>query len=120
VGASHFCSPPLKIGVRSQEPGARRKEEEGRSQNKCFYKDEMLPLLLPRSPTDDRINVTTSVKRRYSEPMEILVTLVLGSVLFVWGMRGGRVLVRSSVTAKDLFKGRNSIAQAVAMGRSSF
>jgi hypothetical protein len=47
--------------------------------------------------------------------MEILVMLVLGSVLFVWGMRGGRVLVRSSVTAKDLFKGRNSIAQAVAM-----
>jgi hypothetical protein len=36
-------SPPLEIGVRSQEPGARRKEEEGRSQNKCFYKDEMLP-----------------------------------------------------------------------------
>jgi hypothetical protein len=29
-GASHFCSPPLKIGVRSQESGARRKEEEGR------------------------------------------------------------------------------------------
>jgi hypothetical protein len=52
--------------------------------------------------------------------MEILVTLVLGSVLFVWGMRFGRVLVRSSVTAKDLFKGRNSIAQAVAIGRSSF
>ena len=43
AGASHFCSPPLEIGVRSQEPGARRKEEEGRSQNKCFYKDEMLP-----------------------------------------------------------------------------
>jgi len=30
MGASHFCSPPLKIGVRSQESGARRKEEEGR------------------------------------------------------------------------------------------
>jgi nucleoside-diphosphate-sugar epimerase len=28
--ASHFCSPPLEIGVRSQESGARRKEEEGR------------------------------------------------------------------------------------------
>lgn len=42
--------------------------------------------------------------------MEILVTLVLGSVLFVWGMRFGRVLVRSSVTEEDLFKGRNSIA----------
>jgi hypothetical protein len=35
----------LEIGVRSQEPGARRKEEEGRSQNKCFYKDEMLPVM---------------------------------------------------------------------------
>jgi hypothetical protein len=33
----------LEIGVRSQEPGARRKEEEGRSQKKCFYKYEMLP-----------------------------------------------------------------------------
>jgi hypothetical protein len=33
----------LKIGVRSQESGARRKEEEGRSQKKCFYKYEMLP-----------------------------------------------------------------------------
>ncbi|MEG4517527.1 hypothetical protein [Microcoleus sp. AT9b-C5] len=32
-----------KIGVRSQESGARRKEEEGRSQKKCFYKYEMLP-----------------------------------------------------------------------------
>jgi len=52
--------------------------------------------------------------------MEILVTLVLGSVLFLWGMRFGRVLVRSSVTVKDLFKGRNSIAQAVAMGLPSF
>ena len=30
TGASHFCSPPLEIGVRSQESGARRKEEEGR------------------------------------------------------------------------------------------
>jgi hypothetical protein len=56
-GASHFCSPPLEVGVRSQESGARRKEEEGRrkepgekrkkeegrSQKKCFYKYEMLP-----------------------------------------------------------------------------
>ncbi|NJK70205.1 MAG: hypothetical protein HC941_30180 [Microcoleus sp. SU_5_3] len=42
--------------------------------------------------------------------MEIVVTLVLGSALFVWGMRFGRVLVRSGVTANDLFKGRNWIA----------
>jgi len=34
----------LEIGVRSQEPGARRKEEEARSQKKCFYKYEMLPI----------------------------------------------------------------------------
>ena len=40
--------------------------------------------------------------------MENTVTLVLGSVLFFGGMRGRRVLVRWSVTAKDLFKGRNS------------
>jgi|GEM_PF-2782168 hypothetical protein len=33
----------LEIGVRSQEPGAKRKESEGRSQKKCFYKYEMLP-----------------------------------------------------------------------------
>ena len=36
--------------------------------------------------------------------------LVLGSVLLVWGMRFGRVLVRSGVTVNDLFKGRNAIA----------
>ncbi|WP_158307967.1 hypothetical protein [Microcoleus vaginatus] len=41
--------------------------------------------------------------------------LVLGSVLLVWGIRFGRVLVRSSVTANDLFKGRNSIALAFGM-----
>ncbi|MEG4815083.1 hypothetical protein [Microcoleus sp. K5-D4] len=46
---------------------------------------------------------------------EILVTLVLGSVLLAWGMRFGRVFVRSSVTKEDLFKGRNSIALAFAM-----
>jgi len=33
----------LEIGARSQEERVRRKEEEGRSQNKCFYKYEMLP-----------------------------------------------------------------------------
>ncbi len=55
------------------------------------------------------------VKRPYFELMEILMTLVLGAVLLVWGMGFRRVLVRSSVTAKHLFKGRNSIAQAVAM-----
>ena len=42
--------------------------------------------------------------------MEIIVTVVLGSVLLVLGMRFGRVLVRSGVTANDLFKGTNAIA----------
>jgi len=83
----------------------------------------MLPLPLsppPPLPHGRSHKCYNLVKRPYSQLMEILVTLVLGSVLLVWGMRFGRVLVRSSVTAKDLFKGRNSIAQAVAMGRSSF
>jgi hypothetical protein len=52
--------------------------------------------------------------------MEIVVTLLLGAALFVWGMRLGRVLVRSSVTVKHLFQGRNLIAQAVAMGLRAF
>ncbi|MEG4807157.1 metal ABC transporter permease [Microcoleus sp. F8-D3] len=45
-------SPPLEIGARSQEERVRRKESEGRrkksegrSQNKCFYKYEMLPIV---------------------------------------------------------------------------
>jgi hypothetical protein len=36
-------APKLEIGVRSHALGARRKESEVRSQNKCFYKYEMLP-----------------------------------------------------------------------------
>ncbi|MEG4306078.1 hypothetical protein [Microcoleus sp. D3_18a_C4] len=34
----------LEIGVLRQEAGGRSKEEEGRSQKKCFYTYEMLPL----------------------------------------------------------------------------
>jgi hypothetical protein len=34
----------LELGARSQEPGEKRKKEEGRSQKKCFYKYEMLPV----------------------------------------------------------------------------
>ncbi|MEG4169051.1 MULTISPECIES: hypothetical protein [unclassified Microcoleus] len=37
-------SPPLEIGVRSQESGEKSQKEEGRSQKKCFYKYEMLPV----------------------------------------------------------------------------
>jgi hypothetical protein len=33
----------LELGARSQEPGEKRKKQEGRSQKKCFYKYEMLP-----------------------------------------------------------------------------
>ncbi|WP_333175681.1 hypothetical protein [Microcoleus sp. S13_B4] len=39
-GASHFCSQARNW---SFEAGGRTKEEEGRSQKKCFYKYEMLP-----------------------------------------------------------------------------
>ena len=35
----------LEIGVRSQEPGVRRKESEGMSQKKCFYQYEALPII---------------------------------------------------------------------------
>jgi hypothetical protein len=34
----------LELGVRSQESGGKRKKEEIRSQKKCFYKYEMLPI----------------------------------------------------------------------------
>ncbi|HSF74962.1 MAG TPA: hypothetical protein VLA84_14295 [Microcoleus sp.] len=40
LGESHFCSQARNW---SFEAGGRRKEEEGRSQKKYFYKDEMLP-----------------------------------------------------------------------------
>jgi hypothetical protein len=35
----------LEIGVKSQEPGVRRKESEGRRKKKCFYQYEMLPII---------------------------------------------------------------------------
>lgn len=40
----------------------------------------------------------------------IVLSLLLGSLLFQWGMRVGRVLVRSGVTANDLFKGKTAVA----------
>ncbi|WP_333409057.1 hypothetical protein, partial [Microcoleus sp. MON2_D6] len=43
-GASHFCSQSRNL---SFEGVGRRKEEEGRSQKKCFYQYEMLPIDRP-------------------------------------------------------------------------
>jgi hypothetical protein len=43
----------LEIGVLRQEAGGRKKEAEGRSPKKCFYKYEMLPsqlMILYHSP----------------------------------------------------------------------
>lgn len=42
--------------------------------------------------------------------LEIIITLVLGSALFFWGLRFGRVLVRLGVTADDLFKGKPALS----------
>lgn len=44
--------------------------------------------------------------------MEIVISLLLGSLLFVWGMRLGGVMVRSGATANDLFKGKTALALA--------
>lgn len=40
--------------------------------------------------------------------LEAIATLVLGSLLFRWGMRIGRVMLRRGATANDLFKGKNA------------
>jgi hypothetical protein len=57
----------LELGARSQEPGEKRKKEEGRSQKKCFYKYEMLPPRLPvcadGAPYRDRINRFSTIKK---------------------------------------------------------
>ncbi|MEG5033918.1 hypothetical protein [Microcoleus sp. AT3-D2] len=90
----------------------RGKREEGRRQNKNTPTPPSSPAPLP---ADDRRACYNLVKRPYSELMEILVRLVLGSVLLVWGRGFGKVLVRSPVTEEDLFKGRNSIALALAI-----
>jgi predicted double-glycine peptidase len=41
---------------------------------------------------------------------EAIVTLLLGGLLFRWGMRVGRVLLRKGATANDLFKGKTAIS----------
>ncbi|MEG4499784.1 hypothetical protein QUB05_17110 [Microcoleus sp. F10-C6] len=58
MGASQFCSQARNwsfeargCGARGCEEEGRRKEEEGRSQKKYFYKYEMLPCRSPCNPS---------------------------------------------------------------------
>ncbi|MBD2100926.1 cysteine peptidase family C39 domain-containing protein [Leptolyngbya sp. FACHB-261] len=41
-----------------------------------------------------------------------VITTLLGALLFVWGVRLGRLLVRKGATANDLFKGHASLSLA--------
>ncbi len=45
-------------------------------------------------------------------PLEIASTLLLGGLVFWWGIRFGRMLLRRGATANDLFKGKTSISLA--------
>jgi len=51
----------LELGIRSQEPGEKRKKEEGRSQKKCFYKYEMLPVKLGTEHLNQAQNLKSAV-----------------------------------------------------------
>ncbi|MBW4578037.1 MAG: peptidoglycan-binding protein [Tildeniella nuda ZEHNDER 1965/U140] len=42
--------------------------------------------------------------------LEIIATLLLGGLLFRWGMRIGKLFLRKGATANDLFKGRTSLS----------
>ncbi len=42
--------------------------------------------------------------------LKFIVTLLLGGLMFRWGMRFGRVMLRKGATANDLFKGRTVIS----------
>jgi len=42
--------------------------------------------------------------------LEAIITLLLGGLLFRWGMRFGRVLLRKGATANDLFKGKTAVS----------
>jgi predicted double-glycine peptidase len=44
--------------------------------------------------------------------VEFVLTLLLGALLFHWGVRFGRLLVRKGATANDLFKGKASVSLA--------
>lgn len=42
--------------------------------------------------------------------LEATITLLLGGLLFRWGMRFGRMMLRRGATAHDLFKGKNGLS----------
>ncbi|HEY9656381.1 MAG TPA: cysteine peptidase family C39 domain-containing protein [Crinalium sp.] len=42
--------------------------------------------------------------------LEIFATLLLGGLMFRWGIRLGKLLLRRGATANDLFKGRTSLS----------
>lgn len=42
--------------------------------------------------------------------LEIFATLLLGGLLFRWGIRFGKLLLRKGATANDLFKGKTSLS----------
>jgi predicted double-glycine peptidase len=44
--------------------------------------------------------------------LELAITILLGTLLFIWGMRFGRVLVRKGATANDLFKDKPLVSLA--------
>ena len=42
--------------------------------------------------------------------LEIVATLLLGSLFFRWGIRFGKLMLRKGATANDLFKGKTSLS----------
>ncbi len=42
--------------------------------------------------------------------LEVIATLLLGGLLFRWGMRVGTLMLRKGATANDLFKGKTSLS----------
>jgi predicted double-glycine peptidase len=42
--------------------------------------------------------------------LEAIITLLLGGLLFRWGMRFGRLMLRKGATANDLFKGKTALS----------
>jgi predicted double-glycine peptidase len=44
--------------------------------------------------------------------LELAITVLLGTLLLIWGMRFGRVLLRKGATANDLFKDKPAVSMA--------